>query len=738
MKKGKYHLNLLHYILIAFLLVSGVFMVFQHEVFHFEAQGDPKDAVISYLPRGEYAVYLSYEKSPEKNVVFLSGDGGMEQRFFEQEINGKKGKMELRVNIPRGMHNVHVSTTEKDGKCLKTMVVQSVGLLNKDNYFLAGLCFLGALAILSAGLFLSPEKQITCGLLTGFGILASLPLFSDAIMCANGQDLLYHMVRIEGISEGLLAGEIPVRINSVQNGGFGNLSATMYPQLFLYPVAILRLLGVSLMLSMKTLLVMINIATAFICYFSVKALCRSEKIAAVATILYVFAPYRLSNLYFRGAIGESLAMVFLPLVFFGITEVLWRDIKKWPVLALGMTGVLQSHVLSVEMCALFCVLEGVFWIFKGKKSEFFGRITYGIGAVLLTVAANAFFLVPFMYFGSQNLQAFHLPDRTGESAAHLSQLFALFTFPEGYNLGPETTQGEMPMSVGGVFLFGAAVFIIAYLSYKTESENNKTGAETLDAWFCQLGSRCLIYGAAAVFLASRLFPWEKAAQVAGLGKLTVSLQFPWRFLSPASFFFSVMTAIGICLMADKKNLKWLYGAFGACLLVTTGWFFDQVGHNMSQIHDKVWLESLDTSDSIYMISESEEFINIHDRYRREDASVKTKYATPAEFSDYKRQGSRLSVNVKPLSEEPDELMFPVYYYPGYEVKINGKAVDCYSLVTWVTCEMPDEEALVELSYRGPWYFRVADIVSIFGMLALAGCLVYPVVKKDRILMERKE
>ena len=58
------------------------------------------------------------------------------------------------------------------------------------------------------------------------------------------------------------------------------------------------------------------------------------------------------NLYTRATLGESLAMIFFPMVLLGLYEVLRRDEKRWPLLALGMTGVCMSHLLSTLFLSL--------------------------------------------------------------------------------------------------------------------------------------------------------------------------------------------------------------------------------------------------------------------------------------------------------------------------------------------------------------------------------------------------
>ncbi|MCM1569561.1 MAG: YfhO family protein [Roseburia sp.] len=711
MPRGKYHLTFMHKFLIGVLLTLGLFMSFHKEVFRFYLGEGFEHATVSYLPAGDYVLYVSYQASPEENGVCIEAEGVGEEELFFREIAPGDGEAFISFSLKQGVHGMRITTRQDEGDCLTVLDLQGAGLMNKDNYFLFGLCLLLAAAVFLCGRYVSFKQQAVWGGLFGLGLLASLPLFSDSIMAAGGQDLQFHLVRIEGIYQGLCAGEFPVRINAIQNGGYGNLSATMYPQLFLYFAAFLRLFGVSLLLSYKTLLTAINIATAFICYYSVKGMTDSLKIGMTASALYTFAAYRLSNVYFRAALGESLAMIFLPLVIWGIYETLWGKQKRWPLLMLGMTGVLQSHVLTVEMCVLFLLLEGIFWLIRGPHREMGGRLCSILKAAAGTFALNASMLVPFLYFCSQDLQAFHMPYRPVESVAYVSQLFAFFSMPEGYNLEPGSTQGEMPLSVGGVLLLGAILFVVFLVIHKEDGEGKR---------ILGIGKHCLCLGLLALLLSSWIFPWEQLSGVRVFTAVTSALQFAWRFLSPASVLLCIVAAVGIVGMAEKGESRWFYGGFAALTLLSSGWFFDMIAHEMPQISDKLFLESLDTSDSIYMYSESTEFQDLHSRYQRSQARMMTKYSNPVEYTEYERRGSGLRVKVKPLTEEEDELMFPVYYYPGYEVRVNGEKVECYRLVGQVTCRLPREEALVELRYVGLPIFGVADIVSLLAALGFAG------------------
>lgn len=51
-----------------------------------------------------------------------------------------------------------------------------------------------------------------------------------------------------------------------------------------------------------------------------------------------------------------MAMIFFPLVLDGIINVIWEDGTRWHILALGMTGIISSHILSSVMATLMCIL----------------------------------------------------------------------------------------------------------------------------------------------------------------------------------------------------------------------------------------------------------------------------------------------------------------------------------------------------------------------------------------------
>lgn len=676
--------------------------------------------VWSFLQEGDYILEVTYENSSEGNSIIVfsdsvtTADNKIGESFAVQDIPSGSGIVQIPVQLDKGTHEIQVKTKLEDDTSLLTEIqIQSVGLQNRDSYFLAGLCLLAALALAFVGSYVSVDYYKVPLLLIALGFAASMPLFNDFLM--HGHDLEFHLTRIEGIYQALRAGEFPVRINPIQTSTFGNLTGTMYPQFFLYPAALLRFAGVSLMLSYKILVVLINVSTSLLGYYAVKHMTKSAKIGFVASILYTFSMYRLSNVYLRGALGESLAMVFLPLVIWGIYEILWEDRKKWYILMLGMSGVMQSHVLSVELCAAFLAVEVLVWLITGPRRDVLMRLLAGIKAAVMTALLNAFFLISFLYFYLDgDLQIFYLKSAVPESVTYFSQMFSLFPAATGANLGRGSTNGEMILSVGLLLLIGAVVFGVM-VSRKKKWDSIQTG----------IGKHCLVYGIIALLIPSWVIPWERLMENGLVEKFAGSLQYAWRLLGPASMFLCIVAAIGFVWLAEEHEFRWIYGALAALIIAGTAYYFDMTAQESVQYGDKMWIEGRTTTDSLYMYSDGGIFMDFEWNYHLKDSYIKTAADTPVTYSEYSKKGTHIHVHVVPGETGEDYLLFPFYYYPGYEIRVNGEKVETYSMDKHVACQLPLEEADIDVVYRGLPAFRAGDIISVvtvIGILCYNGAL----------------
>lgn len=154
--------------------------------------------------------------------------------------------------------------------------------------------------------------------------LACAPIFVDG-GGLWGDDCIFHLSRIEGITQGLREGQFPVRIYSLAKDGYGYASPMFYGELLLYFPAVLRLLGVSVQGAYHAYIAGAMALTAGIAFYSLRQIFKENRIALLGTALYLLAPYHLHNVYIRSAVGEYTAQAFLLLIPAALCQLYGKD-----------------------------------------------------------------------------------------------------------------------------------------------------------------------------------------------------------------------------------------------------------------------------------------------------------------------------------------------------------------------------------------------------------------------------
>lgn len=213
-------------------------------------------------------------------------------------------------------------------------------------------------------------------------ILLCITLFSSYPALGKetflGHDFAFHEGRIMSIAAEMRYGNFPVFYQSdAFGGGYGYISPLMYGSLFLYFPAILHLLGMPITIAYNIYIIFMNGLACFISFYSFKKMFNTAGWGICGTCVYMLAAYRITNLYVRAAIGEYTAMTFLPLVIYGIYRIYFTDKNKKLIdhlpLILGVSGIIQSHILTCEMLAPFVFFFGIVHIKKSiallKKTD---------------------------------------------------------------------------------------------------------------------------------------------------------------------------------------------------------------------------------------------------------------------------------------------------------------------------------------------------------------------------------
>lgn len=579
-------------------------------------------------------------------------------------------------------------------------------------------------------------------LVLGAGLLASYPFFMEGIV--SGHDTGFHLARIRSIAEGWQSGQFPVRVYPTFVSGKGYLAGAMYPDLFLWPAAALRLCGVSLWGCYKFTFIAVNIASAATAWYAGRRLFGRQLSAAVCCVLYTFAQYRLACVHIRGALGEALAMVFLPVLVVGLYEVFFGNLKKWPVLTAGVLGIFQAHTLTLLIAGLMCVLFGLIFLPRLLRGPGLGpagrpgpRPVWQAGRLLalakaagLTLALGLWFLVPFAYFSTQPLKIFGQTQDIAGAALDISQLFMGGFSPiraEGAYFAPFFPSPGLALLFCGVLALAAlAVYAVVRAQPPAVGANTKlyaafaTPAAKAALRFCAVA---LPFALLALWLCTNWAPWTYFYKLPVLGRTLATIQFPWRFFSLASCLLALCGGAVAGLFAGTKRQALALVAVLACLLAAGQQpMLDSVLYSASH-HERDSREGVNhLYDGQYLYEGTNRVL-----LSEPDPLIHSDNST-LQITNYTKTGTTLRFTY--AADRETWLTLPLTWYPGYKAAAGGAALPNLAPddIGHLRVLVPAGENTVTVWYAGQPFFRVSDAIS---LLTLAGCGIYIIIKKRR-------
>lgn len=663
------------------------------------------------VPKGIYEIAFNYEEGNGNAVCYAQARDGLPRDLYSDHVNlsSVRDSESFRIYVNEEAVNVRIVIEPEYPEDFAVRGVSIVTAPNSGAYQIFRTAVeLLVLNIIAFVIIFRKRGFKRSGEALGILIIggaASLGLLEEYLL--YGHDLVFHLFRIEGLKDGLLAGDFPVRIQPGWFNGWGYPVSVMYgDQLLLFP-ALLRLVGVSVQNAYKCFIGAVNLATAASAYYSFLKMSGDKRIALFGSALYTLLPYRLSCIYVRAAVGEYSAMIFLPLAALGLWYGFWAEKEEKippshlaaPVI--GFTGLIQTHVLTCFLSALAILLLGLANL---KKLPHKNRLIYFLKIFVITILLNLWFLVPFLQYMGEDFVVNNV--RGMEPAfqtwgAGLAELFAVYwngtlSMPWG---AVATIADKFPKSVGTAGLIVLATAVLMYHK----------------GMFVRCGkaaAQCIFFFSLFIFMASTVFPYQKLNRLFPLaGDLLGKIQFPYRMLTMAGIFGCVLGILVMTEVTEKYGRK-----TAAAGMVLIGLLAVMQGTQL--IYSVLYRGDMCLAYDIKAFESNTVFSG---EYLYEGSwgpateALQTPEGIGVEIDSFEKKYLTVTLSCR-TKDGQGEALLPLYYYPGYvaeDLKTGENfRVERSDDNNRIAVRLPEEyEGTFRVYFKEPAGWRLAEAAS---------------------------
>jgi uncharacterized membrane protein len=369
--------------------------------------------------------------------------------------------------------------------------------------------------------------------LVAFCLLASKTLFQPGFFYSH--DGILHTVRLAMFDQAIKSGQVVPRWSPQLAYGLGSPVLMFYGMLPNYLGSLFHLVGFNFQNAIKAVLSTSLVLSAIFFYFFARE--KFGKLAGfVGALFYVWSPYRFVDVYVRGAVPESFAFVFPPLIFLSGEKLMEKPNKWWLTInAASICGIIISHnVLALVFVSAYAAyllsrMVQARSIFKNNWISF-----------VIGVGLSSFFLWPALLLQNQiHLEALSVRSYYLKNFVTLKQIIYS---PWGWGAIGSTT----PMSVQ----LGLAQWVgLGVLGLLLWTKWQGAGAD-----------RKFIIFFFSIMLATSIFLMTGASSLAW--RIITPLQivlYPWRFLSLAVFSTAILVSAAVSVFPKKYLIFPLLG-----------------------------------------------------------------------------------------------------------------------------------------------------------------------------------
>lgn len=522
-------------------------------------------------------------------------------------------------------------------------------------------------------------------------LILIVPLIDTRII--PGHDYIFHVTRILDVAEAIKTGIFPVRIYVDEVQFWGTPVGIFYPSLFSYFPILLKLAGIPVEVCYNAFIALIFLLGVFSSWYGFSLLTRSKSVGFYSTVLYISSGYYLMDAYIRNALGELLALSFMPLALACIDRLISRKripIRLYIIGILSITAVIQSHVLS----SVFLVLFGLFKLLLQYKRFSFQKLSRLAVLSLVLFLLNAHFIVPFLLFYKLVPVSIDFVDTFAQAGWPVS---VTFRFLLCWNF----------------WLFFALYIFLSNMMHKLfsvlkEESKKYFFRNKADNTRSKINMQYFLAGLLFLFMSTNAFPWDSLTV---LKRFFEIMQFPMRFLGLATLFFCICGGFGIQTIINRIKLANEIVVLSVCAFCIMSLItLNNLSPVSSLPHWKVptkiyWERLISTTDDDYL-------------YKDMDVEKLLKqgnhYISNAIISSYQKKITNVSFTYR--ADNDSNIVLPLVNYPGYiATDHSGKEIKIQEDSNhMMIIPLPKGAGNIRVMYKGLPLFKIADSFSLIS------------------------
>lgn len=488
-------------------------------------------------------------------------------------------------------------------------------------------------------------------------IIVCIPLCNRSL--TPGSDSEFSLYRNQSTARAILDGQIIPLVDPDAAGGFGYSMNIFYGVLSTYFIGLFRVILPTWGASINLFLFLSLFLSGVFMYNFAKDFSKNDKIALLASLLYITAPYHLLDLYVRQAQGEFISFTFMPILFHGIYNLINDSGNKFYLIVIGAVSLILTHILSTFMSLIFVIL----YLLLNIKKVFNKKIIIKLCICLLFIVTmslittipllEAKYSADYAVF-DKNFMGTN-PTLMNRFAISIDRLFADNIYKEDVEIG-YLHADTMPLILGLHVII--SVFLLPMVISKCENKKDIYQ-------FLFLGILCVI-------LCLRIINWNYLPDIFSV------IQFPWRFLQYGIFFLSIISAVSIFKIFDKFELKEMFIMI-AIMLYTVNPLIGYITYS-DRVEDTMLYKTElftreDNTARVYSHGiASGEYLTMNGagsyQYLKDRKHEPVILTGGGVIENVSTNGTRINFNIKSVDNSSIEL--PYMYYPGYTIYATGE------------------------------------------------------------------